>query len=156
MSHVAAGQHPLAVVFTRESRAGTHCRNRMLEWQAAAMLFGSGLILCLYPKSIEGTAFHILLDAGFRQSWLGPFFLTFGGLRAVALFHNGGWPLWGPAIRGFGCCAGATLWFCLMFALFTYGTKTDAMPVGVAVYAVLLATEFVSVLRAAKDVHRSV
>lgn len=156
MTDIAVAGAALAVVMTREDRRpGAHCRYRMLEWQSAAMLVGSGTILCLYPKSIAGTAFYMMIEAGFRQAWLGPFFLCFGALRAVALYQNGRWPLWGPAIRGLGCCAGAALWFQLAFALYGYGMLTGAMPVGLAVYAVLLACEFVSVRRAASDVKRA-
>lgn len=150
------GAPSLAVVIARpEERAGNHCRNRPLEWLTSAMLIGSGLILILYPKSIAGTAFRLMLDAGFQQAWLGPFFLGFGMLGIVALYQNGAWPAWGPAIRGLRCCAAAALWFQILYALYVYGTKTGAMPVGVAVYSVLLAAEFFSVNLAAHDVKRA-
>lgn len=155
MTALAVGASLAVVMSRQEARAGAHCKRRPMEWQSAVMLIGSGIILLLYPKSIAGTAFHLMLDAGFQQSWLGPFFLGFGALRAIALYQNGLWPVWGPALRGLGCAASASLWFQLLFALYGHGKMTGAMPVGVAVYAVLLACEFISVKLAAGDVERA-
>lgn len=117
-------------------------------------MIGSGLVLLLSPGSMQVSAFHVMLELGFNQWALGPFFLVFGIVGVVALYHNGAWPTYGPPLRALRCLFGAVLWFQLCWALVVYGLRSGAFPVGVAVYFALLVSEGFSVYRTAHDVPR--
>lgn len=133
---------------------GVHCRNRRMEWSLSAMMVGCGILLLLVHGSIAGSAFRLMLDVGMRQETLGPFFFTFGLLRALALWHNGNWPVWGPRLRAVGALAGMSIWGQLLLALVGFGLTTGLWPLGVPVFFVLLVDEGLAIDRAVRDVQQ--
>lgn len=88
------------------SAPGRHCKNRLFEWTMTAGLLGSGVLQLYWPDALEHGKFQSILDT-VRPGSLALFCLVFGWVRAVALYLNGNWPLWGALVRAIGATAGA-------------------------------------------------
>lgn len=133
---------------------GHRCSNRMFEWISTAMMLGIAATLLLSPKSIEFSAFRLMLDAGLTQRSVEVFFLMAGWLRIIALFANGRLPVYGPAARAFGALAGAFIWGQMSVALLGLSPVTGTIAPGVPVYFALVVGELLSCVRAVRDGRR--
>jgi hypothetical protein len=134
------------------SREGAHSRNRVFEWTSAGALFADGILFIFSPRSISESSFSPILDA-FPVTLIAICFLMTGGMRILALWHNGHWPIVGPSIRIVGAILGAVAWSAMGFALLKQVAEVDrAMSPGVTVYIALFLAELYSARRAAADV----
>jgi hypothetical protein len=134
------------------SQEGTRSRNRVFEWCSSGALFGDGILFILSPGSLRQSAFSPILDA-FPPGLIAFLFLLTGGMRIIALWHNGRWPIVGPSIRIVGAVIGAVAWSSMGFALLLQVFEVGrSMSPGVPVYAALCIAELYSARRAAADV----
>lgn len=134
------------------SREGRHSRNRVFEWTSACALFADGVLFIVSPRSIQESSFAPILDA-FPIVLIAFLFLMTGGMRIVALWYNGSWPVLGPSIRMVGAVIGAVAWSAMGFALLKQVAEVErAMSPGVTVYIALFLAELYSARRAAADV----
>lgn len=147
--HIIAAPHRARSLLSRE---GSRSRNRVFEWTSAGALFADGVLFILSPRSISESSFAPILDA-FPIVLIAVLFLMTGGMRIVALWHNGRWPVLGPSIRIVGAILGAVAWSAMGFALLKQVAEVDrAMSPGVTVYIALFLAELYSARRAAADV----
>jgi hypothetical protein len=130
---------------------GAHCRNRLFEWTMTCALFALGVHLLIWPDAIKASSFRILLNVIGSDSMM-AFYLLVGGFRAVALYLNGNWPVWGPQVRALGALAGAVVWLQMDIALAQLAPAVGTPPSpGIPVYTALFIAELYSTYRAAAD-----
>ncbi len=88
---------------------GKHCKNRLFEWAMTAALLGMGIVQVAFPQSVAQSKFQFMLEVVGAGS-LTAFCIVVGSLRAVALYLNGSWPVWGARVRMIAAIGSATVW----------------------------------------------
>lgn len=130
---------------------GSHCKNRLFEWAMTAALLGIGLELIIWPNAIATSKLQFMLEVlGSRN--LMAFYLLVGWFRGVALYLNGGWPIWGARVRTYCAFGGALVWLQMGISLILTQLASGNPPSpSVPVFMALAAAELYSTYRAAAD-----
>lgn len=129
-----------------------HSSMRLFEWMAAMMMIGIAIIIMRDPRAISFGGFVYMTRIGLTPPVLGSLLLFGGGMRAVALWHNGLWPTSGPRCRAAGALGGCIIWAQMLIALAQWSEGQGYLSIGVSVYLFLAVGDFISVIRAATDV----
>jgi hypothetical protein len=131
---------------------GRHCQNRVFEWTMTGALLGMGILMVIWPTAFSASKLQFLLDI-INPKCLTYYFLTIGGLRAVALYRNGSWPVWGARMRVLCAMGSMAVWMQMGLSLLIMQTAIYAPPSpSVPLYAALVVAELYSTYRAAADV----
>lgn len=114
-------------------------------------LLGMAALLMIWPNAVAHSKFQFMLDVvGSKTLML--FYLFVGWFRAVALYLNGGWPVWGARVRALAAIGGALVWLQMAVSLIMAQLAIGAPPSpSVPLYLALVAAEFYSIYRAAAD-----
>lgn len=126
--------------------------DRFAEWFSSAAMIAWGLALAMPGDTLTGAAFAAFQRFGMTEGAWAAAFLGVGLARMVVLYVNGKWPK-GPYIRMAGSLFGAVSWaqVAVLFLLATYMVN-GVMPTGPGIYALLAASDLLSIFRAAFDV----
>lgn len=125
---------------------------RLFECVTTFIMLCTAATILASPATIERGAFRYMLVVGFTPLLLGLFFAVVGILRAVGLYGNGHWPMWGPRLRALGAGLGAFIWFWMAFALVMLTSETGTLSVGTFNWVGLAFGEVISCRRAGADV----
>lgn len=125
-----------------------HFENRLSELSAALMMFGIAVLTAAFPVASDAPAFD-LIGFAIVDAWLSTAFFVVGMVRIIALIANGGWPVYGPFMRAGGAFVGALIWSQMCLSLVMLSPPSPGIPV----YAVLTATEIISIYRALAGHH---
>lgn len=128
--------------------------NRLFEGIMALALFNLGVHLMVWPKAVETSAFHYMLDIT-GPHVLAFVYLTFGVMRIVCLFANGRFRIWGPRLRAVGAIVGGCLWLTMCVALIRYSAGPTPSP-GIPLYFTLFIGELFATFMAASDDRSSI
>lgn len=133
------------------SAPGKHCKNRLFEWMATGALLGIGAEMVIWPNAFAVSKLQFMLDV-IGSGTLTIFLLVVGWFRALALFLNGGWPIWGARVRMFAAIGGAAVWLqmgmsLILIQLAAHGPPSPSVPL----YIALVCAELYSTYRAAGD-----
>lgn len=133
------------------SAPGRHCKNRIFEWAMTGALLGVGFEQVIWPGSFASSKLQFMLDVISGAS-LAVFCVMIGWVRAVALFLNGNWPVYGARVRMVASIGGAAVWIQMGLSLVLIQIQLDAPPSpSVPVFFSLVAAELYSTYRAASD-----
>jgi hypothetical protein len=129
----------------------TDTPDRAIEWLAAIVMLGWGIILAMPGDSLAQPQFQAFRNYGVSETAWAWVFGVLGGARLAALYINGRWPRT-PHIRMMGALFGAISWMQIAWiitdsTLVMQGVATT----GIAVYLALALAEIFSVYRAAFD-----
>ena len=133
---------------------GQRCRNRVAEWLCTGIMLLAGAGMSVFDPGIGTSAFRRVLETGVTQTHIYLYVVIVGPMRAIALFANSKWPVYGPWVRALGALAGALLWSQLAMALIGVGEFTGTLTLGVYVYIGLAVGEIYSLGRALADGRR--
>lgn len=129
-------------------RMMAHFENRFSELAAASMMFGVSALIVLMPGAVKEHAFD-LIGVAIVDDWLASAFFFVGMGRIIALIANGAWPVYGPWMRASGAFVGALIWSQMCLSLILIGSPSPGIPI----YAVLTASEIISIYRALAGRH---
>lgn len=116
----------------------------------AAML-GIGIEQTIWPNAFAVSKLQFLLDI-VSGAALTLFCLTVGWFRALALFLNGGWPIWGARVRMVASIGSAAVWAQMGISLILVQLAVSGPPSpSVPLYLSLVLAELYSTYRAAAD-----
>jgi hypothetical protein len=125
-----------------------HFENRISEVSAALMMLGIAALLIVAPAAADAHSFD-LIGVAIVDAWLATTFIAVGTVRIIALIANGGWPVYGPWMRAGGALLGALIWSQMCLSLIVLGSPSPGIPI----YAVLTASELISIYRALAGHH---
>lgn len=133
------------------SAPGKHCKNRLFEWTMTVALLSIGIELLIWPGSIAASKLQFMLDV-LGSNTLTIFYLLVGWFRGIALYLNGGWPVWGARVRTFCAIGGSLVWLQMGISLIIAQLALGAPPSpSVPIFLALAAAELYSTYRAAAD-----
>lgn len=118
---------------------------------ATGALLGVGVEMVIWPNAFAVSKLQFMLDV-IGSGTLTVFLLVVGWFRALALFLNGGWPIWGARVRMFAAIGGAAVWLqmglsLILVQLASHGPPSPSVPL----YISLVGAELWSTYRAAGD-----
>ena len=125
-----------------------HFENRISEVAAALIMIGIAVLIAVAPAAADAHSFD-LIGVAIVDEWLAPAFLSVGLVRIAALIANGNWPLYGPWMRASGALVGALIWSQMCLSLVLLALPSPGIPI----YAVLTASELISIYRALAGHH---
>lgn len=130
-----------------DSHPGKFSSNRLFEWAMAFAMANVGVIMAVWPSTLEIGNFRLMLAIA-SQRELTAFYLAIGLTRAVVLFCNGGLKIWGPRLRAILCAGSAIGWVLLGLSLWF---KLQKPSVTIGILLALIYGEMRSVLRSRHD-----
>lgn len=142
---------PTVITSITVARRPRHGSNRLFEWMTAAMMIGIAVTIAVSPHAVEGGGFHLMKNLGLTPMVLVVFFMIASIARAIGLYANGRWPVYGPWCRTLGAAAGAVIWAQMLLSLIKWSDQSGYVSLGVPVYLFLAMGELISCYRAASD-----
>lgn len=136
-------------------RVSNYLNGRLFEWYATANMLGIGVMICLYPNSLQWSAFKYILTHFISSSVVGLGCLVVGYVGIVALIVNGRSEVWGPRARAWGAAVRAVIWFQLWYSLLVFAISDTGTPsIGLVNWALLFFGEIIVGYRAATYVKK--
>lgn len=128
--------------------------DRLFEWIMATAMLLLSATLWLPPETLERSALHPLLNAGFSEDTLAVLFGVFGVLRAGALVANGSVPIYGPWARHIGAGVGGFVWAQMAAVLVNDSIRTGLPALTAPIFLSLALGEVISCYRSVYDAGR--
>src|SRR5258708_38911234 len=142
---------PTVITLVTAGRSTRHCANRLFEWITAAMMMGIAVTIAVSPQAVDDGGFHLMKNLGLTPTILAVLFFVASISRAIGLYANGRWPIYGPWCRALGAAVGVIIWAQMFLSLIKWSGQSGYVFLDVSVYLFLTIGELVSCYRAASD-----
>lgn len=134
-------------------RVSLYLNGKLFEWFAALNMTGVGLLILLWPATLNVSAFRFLVSHVTQPAVIGLGCFLIGYARLVALIINGRSWRYGPRVRAWCAAASAVIWLQFVYSLIQFAIVDTGVPsIGIMNWTWLFLGEIIVTYRAATNV----